>query len=194
MGRIVSASFSSRKKGLMRRQFIAFALSAIGVAFSFGLIAGEGRADIKVHGGDDWVIPLDFPLPFPWNSIEGTWEVNNSKFSALFSFEVQTDCNNRQLLKVLQLDTKTKRIVARGIGYTNESQKQVMAAMSPTVGNSSYMLTVGAFNDTSKFPHKQVVALKVSSFADWDRQAFFRISKMTSSVERDTPDAQLCSY
>lgn len=155
----------------MRKQIIAFIAGALVLFNAASLLAFEG------NGGDDWVIPLDSPLPFPWNSIEGIWKVDSPKFQALYSFEVQFDCDNRKILTVLQLDPTSREVVAKGIGYMNGSTREVRAAMSALSGGS-YLLSVGAYNDKSTFPYRSFIALRVSSFTDWSRIATFRIYKV----------------
>lgn len=114
------------------------------------------------------------------------WKVDNPKFSALFSFEVQYDCDYRKILTVLQLDPLNRAVVAKGIGYMNEETREVRAAMSALSGGS-YLLTVGAYNDKSTFPYKSFVALRISSFTDWSRIATFRIYKVESQAAQYGP-------
>ena len=126
---------------------IIAAVAALAVTVSMSVTAPSAFA-----GGDDTIFPLDYPLPFPWNSIEGIWEVESTGFKAYYSFEVQHDCDSRLILKVVQIDPATRIVAADGIGYQNSDSKQIYAAMQMANG-SSYVLNVGAYRDTHKFPH-----------------------------------------
>ncbi len=173
----------------MKKQIIAL-IAGVVVLFNAACLWGSEK-----RGGDDWVIPLDSPLPFPWNSIEGIWKVDSPKFQALFSFEVQYDCDNRQILTVLQLDPYSRFVVAKGIGYMNEATREVRAAMSDLSGGGSYLVSIGAYNDKSSFPYKSVIALRVASFTDWSRVATYRIYKVEPNALHFGPpkeDKEVC--
>ena len=136
-------------------------------------------------GGSDVPFPLDYPLPFPWNTIEGTWAVESRAYQATFSFDVQNDCNGRQILKVSQIDPDSGDVMADGMGYKIDRTEQVTAAMSGQSG--SYMLYVGAYEDTHVSPAKKAYVLRIVSFAGGSSELRFRIHKMSSKVARRGP-------
>lgn len=166
----------------MKKQMIAF---IIGLTVLFGAVNFAVASPVVGGGGDDWVIPLDSPLPFPWQEIEGIWKVESAKFSSLFSFEVQYDCDQRKILTVIQLEPGTRRVLAKGIGYMSVT-REVRAAMS-TNDNHSYILNVGAYSDTTTFPPRTFIALRVTSFTDWTRMATFRIQRVESTAAKLFP-------
>lgn len=168
----------------MKKQLIAF---IAGLTVLFGAVGSSvAEAALTIGGGDDWVIPLDSALPFPWHSIEGIWKVENAKFSSLFSFEVQHDCDQRKILTVLQLEPITRRVISKGIGFMNEETREVRAAMSMS-GSGSFVLSVGAYNDSTTFPPRTFIALRVTSFTDWSRMATFKIYKIESTAAKLSP-------
>lgn len=102
----------------------------------------EARARIN---GPEVPFPLSAALPFPWGTIEGVWEAKGPAMNALFSFEVQNDCDKRKVLRVLQLDPATREVMAEGTAIGVDQQRIVRAAMRGY--SESYMLFVGAFNN-----------------------------------------------
>lgn len=148
------------------------------------LVACFAAPALYAAGGDDTIFPLDFPLPFPWSSIQGVWEVESRDFRTYFSFEVQRDCDSRQILKVMQIDPNSGTVVAQGIGFQNTDSKQVYAAMQKASGGS-YILFVGAYKDTSK--NQNVVVLRISKFSDWTPDLNYRIHKVRNAPAKAIP-------
>jgi hypothetical protein len=94
--------------------------------------------------GPEVPFPLNTDLPFPWGTIEGVWEAKTNNVDAMFSFEVQTDANNRKILRVLHVDPVSHKILAEGTGISIDERRIVRAAMSGgDAGN--YMLFIGAY-------------------------------------------------
>ena len=106
-------------------------------------IPAPGKHDPK--GGPEVPFPLSITLPFPWGAIEGTWRVITDKADLYFSFEIQTDTNNKQYLRVTQFDEEG--VVAQGIGISVESDKLVRAAMMSKLTKANYMLFVGSYKN-----------------------------------------------
>jgi hypothetical protein len=141
---------------------------------------------IAKAGGQDSPFPLDFPLPFPWSSIEGMWSIESGDQEALFSFEVQNDCQNHQILKILEMDPRSGAVVARGIGNYISSTKQVYAIMGPTSGSADvYLLYVGLYKDTHVVPPRRVYGLRLTSFGDPNTYSDFRIHKVQGQPTSD---------
>jgi hypothetical protein len=167
----------------MNRIFSAFAI-VLAMLFAVGT-ATLGRLPAAHAGGSDVPFPLDYPLPFPWNTIEGVWEVESRDYQATFSFDVQNDCNGRQILKVLQIDGDSNDVMAAGMGYKIDRTEQVTAAMSGQ--NGSYMLYVGAYEDTHVKPAKKAYVLRIVSFSGGQSELRFRIHKVTSKIPTSGP-------
>ncbi len=107
--------------------------------------------------------PWGSELPFPWESIAGTWSAENEKFYTWFSFEVYPSQNGANpLIRVRQVDPLTRTEVASGIGF--EDNKIVKAYM---VGKDSrYFISVRAYRtDTDHGPAltNSVTVLSISS-------------------------------
>jgi hypothetical protein len=169
------------KRPLKRLLMLVLGLS---LTLATSLTSTSARA-----GGHDSPFPLDFPLPFPWDTIEGVWAVDGGDLQAFFSFEVQSDCQNRQILKIREINPRTGVVVARGIGNYTPSKMQVYAAMKPTSGSTDvYLLYLGLYEDTHVTPPRKVYGLRVASF---DTESFtdFRIhrSQTTKPGSDDVP-------
>ena len=76
-------------------------------------------------------------LPFPWDSIEGTWTDPNTRYTLSFT-TVENSWGNRHI-KIKQIDSSSGRVLAQGLGYEN-SDDIVRAGMSG--GQSQYLLTI----------------------------------------------------
>lgn len=152
-------------------------LLGLTIAFASSAVPSQARA-----GGSDGPFPMDFPLPFPWDRIDGLWMVQSQDFQAMFRFEGQSDCYGRQILKVRQINS-TGNVVAMGIGVYMDSSKQVYAAMKPVDAKiPSYMLYVGLFKDTRVLPSQDIYILRISSF-DGSHAAAFRIQKFSGLID-----------
>jgi hypothetical protein len=135
-------------------------------------------------GGDDSIYPLDYPVAFPWDTIEGTWAVDDKTMTSWFTFQIQRDCDNIKTLKVTQIDPETSRVLAQGIGYLKADSKQVYAAMKPTRGSSSYLIFVGAFKDMRRFPYQTNVILRMAPFGDWKNEKDYLIRKVNTLLPK----------
>jgi len=121
------------------------------LALAFAVCLGLGMVPDQVWGGErpsgpEVPFPLSLQIPFPWGTIEGVWEAKSSGLNALFSFEVQNDCDNRKILKVFHLDPLSGMVLAEGMGIAIDDKRIVRAAMS-SASLGSYMLFIRAFKD-----------------------------------------------
>ena len=143
----------------------------------FALVLAALTAGTFAHAGPpDTPFPLDYPVKFPWNAIEGIWQVTNTNADYVFSFQVQSDCEGQQILKVYQLNPVTDEVVAEGIGYKNDDSFEVYAAMK---GNNSdaYVLHIGAYKDTHSAVQKRIVILRMMPFSGEHPESDYRIVK-----------------
>lgn len=172
----------------MNRIHVAIASVLILFALTLGLVS-----QAFARGGSDVPFPLDYPLPFPWDSINGVWEVKSCTFKATFTFEVENDCDGRQILRVRQVEADTDQVIADGIGYKLDSGEQVIAAMSGK--GTSYMLYVGAYEDTQVTPATKEYVLRVVSFDGQSQEDRYQIKKISDKVSNDPPPFPWnCSY
>lgn len=100
-------------------------------------------------------------LPFPWDSIDGTWTESNTLYT--FSFKMVENSSGERHIIIKQIDTSSGQVVAKGLGVEN-SPNVVHAAM--TGGQQKqYLLTVR----------------RLSQVYCWDKQEF-------TGVTIETPD------
>lgn len=149
-------------------------------AFAIAIAMFTAVPVVHAGGGSDVPFPLDYPLPFPWNTIEGVWVIESQEYTGMFAFQVLRSQNGRQILKVLQLDPDTEKVLSQGIGYQADKFEQVYAGMGGV--NGSFMLYVGAYTDTTSIPHKKAYVLGISSFAGNEGQYRFKIRKVRKKV------------
>jgi len=138
---------------------------------------------VQVHAGPpDTPFPLDYPVKFPWNSIEGVWQVASGSGTSLFSFEVQNDCEGRQILKVFQVDAATNDVIAEGTGFKLDNSFEIYAVMKGE-GVENYVIHIGAYRDTHSYPMHKVIVLRVLPFTSTERgEQDFKIVKMPGSI------------
>jgi hypothetical protein len=122
-------------------------------------------------GGPEVPFPLSITLPFPWGNIEGMWKVVADNVEILFSFNVQTDLNGHQYLRVLQIDSASGKIIAEGVGIGVETDKLVRAAMTSKTAKPNYMLFIGSYKNSDQYvvggqAPKTVTVLTVRPFTD----------------------------
>jgi hypothetical protein len=140
--------------------------------------------------GPEVPFPLSSELPFPWGNIEGTWELHGKGIDALFSFEVQSDCAGRKVLRVLHLDPDNRAVIAEGTGIGVDDKKIVRAAMGGKYGN--YMLFIGAFKNPKPAGPETVTVLTIRSFTgvgNTDLQAIVRKVSNEPHWRRNFPGA-----
>ncbi len=137
--------------------------------------------------GGDSVFPLDFPLPFPWDTIEGLWMVEgDNELNAYYSFELVKDCEGRQLLQVMQLDPASRQVVAEGVGYKMNSGLQVWVAMEGPAG--TYMMRIGAYRTKGLNP-KTVTGVRIFPFKSPGNEQRYRIHKVEEQPMQKPYDA-----
>lgn len=140
---------------------LASSLAALALMFTVGL-AVDAHAAVILRN-PDVPFPLEAQLPFPWATIEGMWEANLNGVSALYSFQVQTDGDERKVLKVIQLDPATYAVIAEGTGISSTDDKKMTAAMKAQGG--AYLLSIRAYKDTkAKIGPKVATVLTVRPF------------------------------
>jgi hypothetical protein len=107
--------------------------------------------------GPEVVFPLKAQMPFPWNSIEGTWLAQSGNFNAIYSFKIQSNAQHSRILTVLHLDPGSHRVLAQGIGLTGDDPRVVRAGMVSQGG--TYWLMIRAFQDGRPGHANEVVTL-----------------------------------
>lgn len=96
--------------------------------------------------------PLDATLPFPWGSIEGSWEARKGDFVAYFAFKMVRKSDGGNQLRVRQIDVETCQTAATGVGL---SKDDVVRAQMKDLKGQVYRLAVRALDHT-KVPEYSV--------------------------------------
>lgn len=82
----------------------------------------------KIQGGVDG-FPWSVARPFPWNDIQGIWKISEGTTTYLKA-RVINSTNNRKLLNVVLIDSANcSKPVARGTGYIDFAEKNVVRAI-----------------------------------------------------------------
>lgn len=89
-------------------------------------------------------VALEPALPFPWQQIDGHWRGNVNDEIVIFSFETLINANTPNQLKINQIDSVSKKIVASGIGSEN---KNIINTTMTSYDNSKYLLTLRQISD-----------------------------------------------
>ena len=137
-----SASFSPQAQATVELPALSYAFSYIPSLPTFG---------------PEVVFPLKAQMPFPWNSIEGTWLAQSGNFNALYSFKIQSNAQHSRILTVVHLDPGSHRVLAQGIGLTGDDPRVVRAGMVSQGG--TYWLMIRAFQDGRPGHANEVVTL-----------------------------------
>jgi hypothetical protein len=148
--------------------------------FFLGVVIALSLVRFAHAGGSDNPFPLDYPLNFPWSAIEGIWQIVDTNIDSTFSFEVQSDCQGRQILKVYQIDTESGVVIAEGTGYKPDNSFEVYAAMKGR-GIENYVLHIGAYKDKTSNPERRMVILRVFSFNTPNSEEDYEIARLPGS-------------
>ena len=114
--------------------------------------------------GPEVPFPLSDELPFPWQTIEGTWVATTADAELEFELQVQVDEGGRQILRVLQLDPADGTVIAEGLGISVGDREIVRAAMSGASGN--FMIFVASVKNPDVLNPVPVTMLTLRSFGD----------------------------
>lgn len=136
---------------------------------------------------------VPFPLSFPWDQISGTWEVKSCEGSLYFSFEVTSSSTGAQVLRVVEYNPRTGRVIAKGSGFANAEHTQVRAIM---VGKGmSFMIFVRAFKSdaprssmdsaTSVASPEMVLTVAPLGEANIQNGQHFELRRVSSATLRD---------
>ena len=129
--------------------------------------------------------PLSALLPFPWASIDGIWTMKLPDGTSLyFSFEVQSDCNGRKILKVNTFDRTTYRLTGDGTGLALANDTMVRAAI--TTPSTQYMLYIRQFKQVvGKGQSRQVTVVTVRPFNGNETDDIHMVARKVSVLTLD---------
>lgn len=104
--------------------------------------------NINTLGGIDlW--PWRNAQPFPWNNIQGTWQVTGSKKPMYFVFKITKDSTARKIIdtRVYEDGDVCSKPSAKGIAYINANAKNTVRAQIAD-NQYKYLLKLAMFNST----------------------------------------------
>lgn len=133
---------------MMSRILILFIL-----AISTQIYASNGTSKIEScslstldNGVGYW--PWRHAQPFPWNNIQGTWQVaGNNKKTMYFVFKVTKDSSSRKVIdtRVYEEGDSCSKLSANGIAYINANAKNTVRAQIADSQNK-YSIKLAWFN------------------------------------------------
>lgn len=104
--------------------------------------------------------PWAKPLPFPWESIEGTWTESNTLYT--FSFKVVENSWGDRHVRIKQIDPNSGRALAQGVGYEN-SEGIVVAGM--TGGQQKqFLLTIRLLQRVHCWDRRDVTGVTMETY------------------------------
>lgn len=135
----------------------------------------------QARGIDPW--PWSTRLPFPWESIQGTWTERNAQF--MFSFKVVENSAGDRHIKIKQLNAFTGDVVAQGLGLEN-SEMVVVASMTDGQ-ESQFRLTVRSMQYVNTRGNQEFTGVTIESFDD-ELLFYFEIRKIKDLALTPTHD------
>jgi hypothetical protein len=118
--------------------------------------------------------PWAKPLPFPWESIQGTWTEPTSTYT--FSFHVIENSWGQKHIKIKQAETKSGQRIAEGVGY--EYADGIVVAGMTGGQQRQFLLTIRRFQNTFCWDQRKVTGITIES-TDHELITHFEIYKIT---------------
>lgn len=103
-----------------------------------------------VEAGDLVPWPWGTECPFPWNQVDGSWEVKG-RFGARYDrhrleFESAEDVAAGVKLLYINHYNQRNKLVGQGVGYSNKENKIIKAVMTDVTGvTSGYQIIVRSY-------------------------------------------------
>ncbi|MFZ3229846.1 MAG: hypothetical protein WA160_06555 [Pseudobdellovibrio sp.] len=118
------------------------------LSLSFLFIASASSAyscDIKIQGGiDTW--PWAVAQPFPWNNIQGIWQLNTDLADTYFKIRIGISDSQRKVLIISKIvGGNCSKPVAKGVGFVSSNEKNVIHAVIAD-DQLRYQLKLAVFN------------------------------------------------
>ena len=122
-----------------------FTITSLFLILFASLSFAQSSCDFFIQGGvDTW--PWNVAQPFPWTTIQGVWKLNSDSSNTFFRIKVTNSTSDKKILAVEKVTAgNCKSPVAKGIGYINSSEKNVVR-MIMSDKTLRYQLTLGMFD------------------------------------------------
>lgn len=117
--------------------------------------------------------PRATTLPFPWDTIQGTWTEKSSLYT--FSFQVIQNSWGSRHIKIRQVDPRSGATLAQGVGY-ERSDYVVVAAMSGGQ-QKQYLLTIRLLQGVYCWDKRNMTGVTIESY-DHQLMSHFEIHKV----------------
>lgn len=127
---------------------IVILMTAVILSLSWGAQAQASASMMcsdnqKMGGVDVW--PWSIAKPFPWDNIQGYWKLGDDE-SSYIRARVLSSTNNRKILSLsLYGEGICSKPYAKGTGYVDVSEKNVVRALL-TDGVYKYQMKLGLFD------------------------------------------------
>lgn len=141
------------------------------------------------HGGSHpW--PWGHEVPFPWDDIQGIWQINKPGKPVFLSFR-RLDAKR---LAVNQFDLETCEVIAGGPGL--EREKTVVSQMNEFGTPNIYRLTLYAFDakdspepplKKGEFDNGRVMVVRINSLRTPSQELAFQMVKISDGLEIRCP-------
>lgn len=137
-------------------KMISLILTTLLLSFSFSAAHASPAAssqfcsDFMSNGGgvDGW--PWSVARPFPWDNIEGYWKLSGDGTSYIKAHVLSSSSTRKILSLIAYGDGLCSKPYARGTGYVDVSEKNVVRALVSD-GSYKYQLKLGLFNSMDVF-------------------------------------------
>jgi len=140
--------------------------------------------------GDALPWPWGTECPFPWENIEGNWQVSNDETGDTFSFQIlKVDKVGRRTFEIKRYDVDNV-LIAQGKGVATKRRKILRAFLSSIhePKKKNYWALIRAYNEVEGFScdanHMAVViTLRTTRPKTCEKDAHFVIRKDSESQE-----------
>jgi hypothetical protein len=128
--------------------------------------------------GPEVPFPLDEQVIFPWESVQGTWDVKSDRPATRYSLEVRSESGGQKALRILEVDLSTCALSAVGSGFSL-SPKAVRGVMLQQIvfnEQRAYIVIIRAFQHGKQLE----MVLTKRSLSDPERDvSHFMLSKQS---------------
>lgn len=117
----------------------------IAVAVSAFSSTSQAQCNSNILKGGVDILPWSVVQPFPWDNIGGFWQLGGNS-SVFLKARVLSSTNRRKILQLtVHVDGLCSKATARGTGYVDVSEKNVVRALISDSANK-YQVKLGLFD------------------------------------------------
>lgn len=121
---------------------------AVVLAVAVSAFSSTGQAQCNsnsiLKGGVD-ILPWSVVRPFPWDNVQGYWQLGDNT-SIFLKAKVLSSTSRRKILQLtVHVNGLCSKATARGTGYVDASEKNVVRALISDA-NNKYQVKLGLFD------------------------------------------------